>query len=269
MKIYTCQFCNKTFENGKSIGGHIIRCKYNPEAAKIFKRIAEKLKGRKKPSKLNERILSCEKCSNEYKVKCTDYAFEIGKYKKHCSRKCSNSRTWSDEDKFKKSTSAKESEKVKSANKILRNHNIKPKHVDKCLSCGKDIFRVGRKIRKYHNECWKKISGGMKAGSSTIYSCEYKGYKLDSGLEKIFAILLDKCNIKWVKNKSIGFSYIGYDNKKRKYYPDFYLAEYDLWVETKGKIYALRDKNFELKSKSIKNLEILFNKDVKELYKFL
>lgn len=46
--------------------------------------------------------------------KCSDQHNKPGIY---CSRKCANSRQWSDEDKKKKSDSAKKSEKVKNANK--------------------------------------------------------------------------------------------------------------------------------------------------------
>ncbi len=42
--------------------------------------------------------------------------------------------------------------------------------------------------------------------------------------------------IKWDKNTTIGFPYT-YNEKRGLYYPDFYLPEYDIWVETKGQRY--------------------------------
>ena len=60
----------------------------------------------------------------------------------------------------------------------------------------------------------------------------YKGFHMDSSWELIFAQYLDKYNIKWVKN-SKGFQYI-WDSRERTYYPDFYLEDYDLYIEIKG-----------------------------------
>ena len=61
----------------------------------------------------------------------------------------------------------------------------------------------------------------------------YKGFHMDSSWELIFAQYLDKNNIKWIKN-SKGFSYI-WENRERTYYPDFYLKDYDLYIEIKGR----------------------------------
>lgn len=42
----------------------------------------------------------------------------------------------------------------------------------------------------------------------------------------------DKQNIKWIRNKQ-QFDYI-FENKKRKYTPDFYLSDTDEYIEIKG-----------------------------------
>ena len=60
----------------------------------------------------------------------------------------------------------------------------------------------------------------------------YKDFHMDSSWELIFAQYLDNQNILWVKN-SKGFQY-NWEKQKRTYYPDFYLSDYDVYVEIKG-----------------------------------
>ncbi len=60
----------------------------------------------------------CPKCRNPHE--------KSGIY---CSRKCANSRVWSEQDKIRKSISAKSSDKVKAANRN-RSENSKKKHQD-------------------------------------------------------------------------------------------------------------------------------------------
>ncbi len=54
----------------------------------------------------------CPKCKKLFIV-------EYPSNKKFCSRKCANSRAWSKQDREKLSISAKKSEKVKRANKLI------------------------------------------------------------------------------------------------------------------------------------------------------
>lgn len=60
----------------------------------------------------------------------------------------------------------------------------------------------------------------------------YNNIKLLGTWELKFAIWCDKNNIKWIKNKDY-FEYF-YLNKSHKYFPDFYLPEFNEYVEIKG-----------------------------------
>lgn len=51
--------------------------------------------------------------------------------------------------------------------------------------------------------------------------------------EIIVAEYLDKLKLKWNRNKK-GFKYFDTDNKIKKYYPDFYIENYDFYIEYKG-----------------------------------
>jgi len=96
---------------------------------------------------------------------------------------------------------------------------------------------------KERRELSKKLSLaqiGRKPGSFG-YRCYYEGRKgkvtMRSTWEVAFALKMDKWKIDW-KYESQGFV-VGKGNwNGRKYYPDFYLAEFDLHVEVKGYLRA-------------------------------
>ena len=64
---------------------------------------------------------------------------------------------------------------------------------------------------------------------------------MDSGAELLFAQECDKRNIYWHKNTTEYFTFINSKNKQAKYYPDFYLKDYKIWVEVKGLRYIRED----------------------------
>lgn len=188
---------------------------------------------------------------------------------KHCSRECANSRSWTEQDKEIKSLAAKNSIKVKEAfktNPLNLRKGQKTDYYSTCQYCNETIKDTRyRKKRKYHKECWNKISGGFRENSTILHKSVYNGFSMDSGSEKEFAMLLDSNNIQWVKNKTVYFPYVDGEGKPRKYYPDFYLSEYDLWVEIKSKYYADKDKLLKYKLNAVPNIELLYDTEIKNL----
>lgn len=185
-----------------------------------------------KQSKWKHFTVKCYKCCNSFDIK----EYDVNKPKKEkyfCSRSCANSRTHSDKTKLKISITAKNSEKVKLANKI----NAKQKRskiiivVSNCLYCNGEIMHKQYKPRKYHKECWLKCSGGLQQGSSRGKCGWYKGYWCDSSYELAWIIYQLDHNINFKRNLD-GFEYI-FNDKKHKYYPDFIL-ENDSYVEIKN-----------------------------------
>lgn len=84
---------------------------------------------------------------------------------------------------------------------------------------------------------------------------------MDSSWESIFANYLNKNNIKWIKNKK-PFRYT-FENEEHSYYPDFYLEDFNLYVEIKGQE-TERDK---AKYKVVDNLLVLRAKEIDEINK--
>lgn len=128
-------------------------------------------------------------------------------------------------------------------------------------------------LGRNHSEISKqKISKGMQIAvrkypdsysssnvNGRVKKVEYNGTILDSQWEVDFAKYCDNNNIAWERPK-LGIEYI-YEDKKRIYYPDFYLPTYDVYVEVKG---YERDKDI-CKWKSLTNLLIIKHKEIKDI----
>lgn len=200
---------------------------------------------------------TCRKCNKEFRP-------QKG-LKHYCSLACRNSRYFTAEAISKKSIAAKKSNKNPMKGKFGKNN---PKWISrvktKCLACGQEIEHTKARPRKYHAECWRKVSGGLREGSTKKHRCEYGGFLMDSGAEKAFAMKCDSLGIKWVKNKDKFFEYKDNKGKTRKYYPDFYLADYERWVEVKGKFYEKLDPFFNLKLKAVPNLVLIYSTEIRE-----
>ncbi len=87
----------------------------------------------------------------------------------------------------------------------------------------------------------------------------YNGVDLHGSWELKYAQYLDKNEIKWVRN-SERFSYL-YENKSRKYCPDFYLIDTDEYIEIKGYKTEKDDAKWFQFPKD-KRLNILFRNDL-------
>lgn len=85
------------------------------------------------------------------------------------------------------------------------------------------------------------------------------GFRMDSSWESIFANYLNQHNIKWIKNKK-SFRYI-FENEEHSYYPDFYLEDFNLYIEIKGQ----ETEKDLAKYKSVKDLIVLKQNDIKKI----
>ena len=126
---------------------------------------------------------------------------------------------------------------------------------------------------KSHTEEEKlKISKGIKKAilnnpdsySSTNVNGRVKHYifngvKLDGLWELEVAKYLENNNIKWERPKN-GFKYI-WNNSEHIYFPDFYLPEYNYYIEVKG---YQRDRDL-YKWQSIEHIIIIKHKEIENI----
>lgn len=92
--------------------------------------------------------------------------------------------------------------------------------------------------KKHTEEAKRKISQRLSinnnGGRSKWY--EVAGQKVQGTWEQNIALKFEEFGIKWVKLKTLQhtFDYV-MDSKTRCYTPDFYLPDYDLYIEVKGR----------------------------------
>lgn len=73
--------------------------------------------------------------------------------------------------------------------------------------------------------CYEKHFGQRK-------TFNYNGFNFQSSFEVTVAKNLDMCNIRWVQPKRL--SYIANDGKQHHYTADFYLPDYDVYLDPKN-----------------------------------
>ena len=240
MYIKECKWCGDLIEVEKQplFALHVANCDSNPNKEIRKRNYSLKFKGVLKSKRIKIEK-SCPKCGDTFEIVATESEIRRGKVKKFCSRKCSNSRNFSEETKKKIGKSLMEGgkrfspnnkgRKYEKRNGILTNEKTYNFTCQHCGSIGKSSKY--KKDQKYHKECWLMISGGIKSGSVKNYkSGYYKGFRCDSSYELAFLIYCMEHNINIERNKN-GFEYI-YEDKKHLYYPDFIVN--DEYVEIKN-----------------------------------
>ena len=198
----------------------------------------------------------CENCEAEH-----DGSYGSGRF---CSTKCA--RGFSTKAK-RKEINEKVSKKLK---KELKTYEKECKVCDSIFLTNKENRTVCSK------KCVSKLGGLTKnkdtsrmggprpgGGRTTVYPYTNKlGHSMKLNKDEIrVAKVLDKLNINWNRNL-VGFEYIDLDGYKRKYYPDFYLIDYDLYVEYKGWVTEkIKHKMKDACNKNNFNLKIIYSND--------
>lgn len=88
-----------------------------------------------------------------------------------------------------------------------------------------------RKMYERYASGW--VATGGRCKKLRYVSPSAGAVTLDGTWEALVARLMDEAGIRWQRNRR-GFAYIGRDGKRHLYFPDFYLPDYDLFVEVKG-----------------------------------
>lgn len=203
-------------------------------------------------------LKKCENCDNDH-----DGNYGSGRF---CSSKCA--RGFSTKNKrslINEKVSLKLTKEKIIINKICINCNnnfdvfSNNKNKKTCsISCASAI--AGKAIKKDTSKM-----GGIREGggrSKLIEYTNYLGEKMKLNKEEILvAQILDILKLTWNRNFK-GFIYFDNNNKKRKFYPDFYIKEYDLYLEYKGWITdKMKYKMDNAKINNNFNLFILYGND--------
>ena len=225
---WTCPHCHKTFDFAKhqQKGAHITNCGANPKHADIGKAISASL-----TEPRIELTKSCPKCGTIFSQFRTAREIETGKnVAMFCSSECSHSREVSDTQKEKLSKALSGREFPERQIREIRNCAICSDTFECCPSTNKQT--CGKK------ECFSKLLSvhlqGKTGGRRPKRSFVYNDIKLDSSWEVVLAKRLDALGIRWESSGKRHFPYQDIYGKMRRYFPDFYLLDYDIYIECKG-----------------------------------
>lgn len=219
--MYKCKYCGREFEKSSQLGGHIGRCKMNPNREANCKKYEESCKKANQiqiqKKNIIQRDLICEKCGKHYTLTLSDKQYESGKYSKFCSRSCANSRgEYSEERKEKIRQGVYQHLLNNGYQQIDKNNHPKSYIVDNhifykpiqilkiCENCGKEFeeSKLGKKSKYCCRECmeqsrFKKLSIASKK-SAFIQRNERR-----SKNEKLFCELCEQYFNKVGHNESI------------------------------------------------------------------
>lgn len=252
-----CELCNLEFEKSRSYSNHVrwkhksepyhnmIACVYCEDM--YIPHINHFSNCIKHPDNLR----SCKQCGDTFA------AVRYNKAAQFCGHKCSATfnnlnRNLSDR-KF----------KISSCSVCNKEMNVKAHVVNsKCLSC-----KIKQKIihthtcvicntsytsaRVIHKTCSKTCKNKLNSINSTNNpNCggetNYKRYvrngiMFDSTWEVEIAEFLDSHSIKWTRDRKMVLHWIDGSGAKRRYYPDFYLSEYNVYIDPKNPYKQLMD----------------------------
>ena len=261
---YICRYCGKIFNDKRKLAGHTTHCKLNPNYEVNLKKCKQNI------SKANNKINKSNELRNDlFCIYCGKQCKNLNSLKNHerlCKENPDRQILVSNFIKWNEYRTGKHLQKVS-------NQYIKAKETGYIYVISDETRQKlsdsskGRVHTEEHKEKLSKIMKDVAKDNPNYSFSKNKyfkkeiidGFRMDSSWESIFANYLNQHNIKWIKNKK-SFRYI-FENKEHSYYPDFYLEDFNLYVEIKGQE-TERDK---AKYKVVDNLLVFKAKEINEI----
>jgi hypothetical protein len=189
---------------------------------------------------------TCSICSKKF------ITSNAKKSKKFCSKICANNYSRQFVDKQKISKSLKLAWKRGDFDKLKSKLKVNKKYKLTCTICNKAFLNRLQKTKTCSKKCFLELLSNQSrknpnCGGETNYKkFIYKNVYMDSSWEVNLAKFLDLNDIEWKRSKKFVFLWTDKNNKKRRYYPDFYLPKYNLYLDPKNKFLLEKDE-FKLK----------------------
>jgi len=121
-------------------------------------------------------------------------------------------------------------------------------------------YKIGKIVKVHTEESKKHLSAIAKkrglGGDRPSKHIEYNGFKLCSTYELRVAKILDKSEIKWIKPKTT-FGWTDLNNEKHTYHPDFFLPDFNVYLDPKNSYCIERDKE-KIKRVRMENMVSVF-----------
>jgi len=263
INMINCEVCKETFQSGRSYSNHVRWHHKKVSISKVecefcLKSIAEYNidNHHKKCSIKNNR--RCKNCNNQL----NDYL------KVFCNSSCSASFS------NKNRSRNKWTESQRSNIRIPRSEACHLYHLS-CKICGNVFTSRFKNIQTCSKECKsqalsiKAVSNPNCGGETNYKKFLFNDIWFDSSWEVEIAKLLDIENIKWIhKRKEVLLFWYDENNKKRRYYPDFYLPDYNVYLDPKNP-YKISLDQYKLDAViENNNIELIYG-DMKTIIEFI
>ena len=127
--------------------------------------------------------------------------------------------------------------------------------------------------KKYSDGTKKAWEEGKFIGVNNAWKCLWYDYEHSNGNVYKVQGTWELKFIKWLDDNNLKFEchkgripYIDDENKSKNYYPDFFVYDWNLYIDIKSDFtYIGQKRKFEILQKTNKNIKILFKKDLKKL----
>lgn len=261
-----CELCGEKFNSVKLKANHVRwkhknNSSYKEKITNIINKKYDESLGTVKQFKV-----SCVFCKTTFFVKEREKTFP-NKEKYFCSKNCSSKYS---------QLFVNRTNHIKSMIEFGKKIKIYPtKKEFFCVVCKSKFNKTVNSKEDVFKTCSKKcflelLSKNSRenpncGGELGYKHYDYKEIKMDSSWEVELARWMDKNNIKWERSrKKHMFWWTDINGNKRRYYPDFYLPELDVYLDPKNK-YKLSNDQFKLDKVLKENKMVLLYGDVEKI----
>ncbi len=250
-----CPYCldTITYRNGRQFSSHCGICKKRPGYWKGVEKQRQVMLNKRK-----DYTFVCRKCNTKYTLNLTEHQFKNNIFRKHCSMKCSNSKIQTKKMNEKRSIKLKGREyperrtrytitkKCKICKTIFYCLNYQNYKTCRSKICLTKLNSINAKKREFGGLTSKRKVNYMTKSGKIVH--------LQSSYEEKIAVELDKYNIEWKRPKYL----IWKDNKgkEHRYYPDFYLPNYDIYLDPKNDYLIKKDEEKIKRVKEQNNIKL-------------
>lgn len=256
--MYNCKECGKSFLKPTSLGAHMVH--HKKDFSDVNKKTSVNRFG-----EFKEFNVECFRCKISFEVTEREKLFPK-KEKYFCSRSCSS-----------KYSSTINPDRNLNISKAFSEKKKENKKKQMCKSCGIE-FNLKRKLNKHwqtkktcSDECYKKYfssilkgkTGGYRSQSGTgkKYGSWYRNIWFDSKWEIEAAKSMEKNGIGWGRGNIDPIPYKDIKGKDRLYHPDFFIKEFECYLEVKG---YMTEESFYKLSQIKDKIKIAFVYSLKE-----
>jgi hypothetical protein len=169
----------------------------------------------------------------------------------------------------------KEREKISKSTKGKINlgdsNGMKQIEARKKVSNARKKMFENKELRKEYSEKTKKAWEDGKFEGVNVGQCKWFEYKHSNGKTYKVQGTWELAFIKWLDEKDMGFDChrgrIPYElnGKQKNYYPDFWVNEWDSYVDVKAEVWYDEEKFNAIKENSDKEVKILFKEQLLDL----